>query len=257
MNRFVMLIAGAAMGMFATVASASDMKTIAAATFKLYDGNSGMCSVTFLGNDKDGALFLTANHCVDGSNLNLRRQKLDAKTLKDVLSEQVVYVKVVRSAKGNDIAILQAKDKDIKFPEKTVDIATLDEANALVVGDPVMVAGYPAAEMFAFTKGEFTGKVPAILDMDVVMYQTTVPVAGGNSGGALYGKFGDEYKLIGTTTAKRTDNDIMTYFQTAESVASMLKGFVKLPDAEKPSNKLEAPKELKNDVNPGMGIDQR
>lgn len=230
----------------ATVSFASSMKDIASSTFKLYSEDHGICSVTFLHNDNDGALFLTAAHCVDEPSLNLRRQKIDPKDLKTVLSESIYYVKAVRTSKAKDIAILQVIDKSVDFYEAPVDIATVEEAAKLSVGDPVMVVGYPAAEALSITKGEFTGKVPPIMGLSDPIYQTTAPVAGGNSGGGLYAQFGSEWKLIGTTSAKRTDNDIMTYFSTAETVNEALRGFAsKTPVATIP------------DPRAGLRIDER
>lgn len=255
MNRYVMMIAGAAMGLLSVGAvQASDMATIAAATFKLYDGERGMCSTTFLRNDKDGAFFLTAAHCVDGDGqYNVRRQTLtgvDDKEPLTVLSEQIIYVKAVKTISKKDITLLQVKDKSITFAEAPVDIATAKEAaDKLKVGDNLLAAGYPAAEAFAIIKGEYTGVIPTpFAGLEGVMYQTTVPVAGGNSGGALYADFDGEWKLVGTTTGKRVDNDVMTYFQTAKTVEDVLRGFVTTGSRDAPVVK---------ETNPGSGIDSK
>lgn len=212
------------------LASASDMKTIAAATFKLYDASGdGFCSTTFLKNDKDGALFLTAAHCADGKGFSVRKQTVDPKNLRDILSEEVVYLKAVKTLAKKDIAVLQALDKSIEFPQKPVDFASIDEANTLEIGNDLLIAGYPAALAKAITKVQFTGKIAGLasldLDADTPVYQVTGGVAGGNSGGGLYAQFGGEWKLIGTTTAMRRDNAIMSFFQTAETVAEALRGY--------------------------------
>lgn len=214
-------------------ANASSLKDITAATYKLYDGaGEGYCSTTLIKNSdgKEGAIFLTAAHCADEKGMNVRVQHIDPKNLRDVLSEEVVYVKAVKTLKTKDIAVLQALDKNSQFSVgKTVDIATVDEANTLSVGDDLLILGYPSAEAKAVTKTLFTGKVPGIeelgWDKDSPVYQVTGGVAGGNSGGGLYAKFGDEWKLIGTTSAMRTDNAIQAYFQTAETVNEALRGY--------------------------------
>lgn len=267
-----LLVIGAAIAGLVAVAvvnpaKASDLATITAATYKLYEGDRGICSVTFLKNDTDGALFLTAAHCVDGSNFNIRKQVLDPKNLRDVLSEEIYYVKAVRTLVKKDIAVIQLTNKDLKISAPTVDIATVEEAKALKTGDQLIAVGYPAASYVSVTNGTFVGKVPQVfpdLDQDTPMYQTTVPVAGGNSGGALYALFptGDDpvpgkayervegkdftWKLIGTTTGMRTDNSVMTWFQTSETVNEALKGYV---NKEKFEAKPERPSQ--------MGIDQR
>jgi S1-C subfamily serine protease len=220
--------------LFTAQAQASELKTIAAATFKLYEGSTGMCSTTFLKNDPNGALFLTAGHCVDqikdAAPLNVRKQVL-APNMRTVMSEQTFYVKPVKTLLKKDVALLQVMDKNVVFAEAGIDIATPEEATALEFGTPVMVIGYPAAQALSVTKGEFTGLIPSpfgdVFDPNLTMYQTTAPVAGGNSGGGLYAQFGGTWKLIGTTTGARTDNNIMTYFQTADTIKTVLTGFIK------------------------------
>lgn len=242
-------IAGLVVTALLSPAKASDLATITAATYKLYEGDRGICSVTFLKNDKDGALFLTAAHCVDGSNFNIRKQVLDPKNLRDVLSEEIYYVKAVRTLVKKDVAVIQLTNKDLKIPAPTVDIATVEEAAALKTGDQLIAVGYPAASYVSVTNGTFVGKVPQVfpdLDQDTPMYQTTVPVAGGNSGGALYARIGDTWKMIGTTTGMRTDNSVMTWFQTSETVNEVLKGYMNTAKFE------EAPQRPSQ-----MGIDQR
>lgn len=229
------LATAALLAMMAVPSYASSMAETAAATFKMYSGNRAQCSMTYVGSDTNGPMFLTAAHCVvDSDDLNYRVQVLDGKF--NVLSEQIVYLKAVKTLEKKDTALLQVLDKDIKVSVAPVDIALVTEANTLVIGDQVMVLGYPAAQALAITKGEFTGKVKNPFEGDLedglAMYQATAPVAGGNSGGALYAKFNDEWKLIGTTTGKRLDNDIMNWWQTAETVQETLRGFVKPATAD-------------------------
>lgn len=215
---------------------ASSLKEAADATYKLYQGNDGICSMTFVGNDEDGAIFLTARHCVDGKDLNFRVQKLNDKY--EVIGEEIHYLKVLRQVKDDDTAILQVTDKTVALAIPAVEIATPDEAKSLEFGQDLVVLGFPAADQKSVTKGNFTAKVKGVLGV-TEQYQTTVPVAGGNSGGGLYTDFcvdttpNDnnsvatcEYKLIGTTSASRIDNTIMSYFSTAEAVKRVLAGYL-------------------------------
>lgn len=225
-------------------ANASSMKEAADATYKLYEGDRGICSMTFVGNDAGGAIFLTARHCVDGEKLNFRVQKLNDKY--EVLGEEIHYLKVLRQIKDDDTAILQVTDKDVALSIAAVDLATPDEAKGIEFGQDLIVLGYPAAEEKSITKGNFTAKTKGVLGV-TEQYQTTVPVAGGNSGGGLYTKFGDEYKLIGTTSAARKDNDIMTYFSTADAVKRILAGFL--------NNTSVSP--INKDTLPGGRVDEK
>lgn len=226
---------GALLASLAVPASASSMAETAAATFKLYGASRPHCSMTYVGSDDKGPMFVTAAHCVvDEDELNYRTQVKDEKF--KVLSEQVVYVKAVKTIVKKDIALLQVLDKDIKVAVKPVDVALVTEADTLVIGDAVMALGYPAAQVLAITKGEFTGKVEnpfkGDLEDGLAMYQATVPVAGGNSGGGLYANFNGQWKLIGTTTGKRMDNDIMNWWQTTATVQEALRGFIKPATAD-------------------------
>lgn len=239
-------------------AYSSDLSSIVPATYKLHDGSDGICSMTLVKNDKNDVVFLTAAHCIgdkpeDNLGLNVRKMYLD-KDMRTPLREEVFYLKAAKTIKKKDIALLKVKASDIQFDEAVVDIATVEEANSLKIGDDVIVAGYPAAEALSITKGTFAGKVAQVfseLDKDVPMYQTTVPLAGGNSGGGLYAEFDGTWKLIGTVTGKRNDNDVMTWMQTAETVQEALRGFVKIGDTAKAE-----PMPAEN-THPGLRIDER
>ena len=220
----------------ATNVFATTLQEAANATYKLYDGEDGICSMTFVGNDEHGAIFLTAGHCVDAPKspdpkstdpevfkLNVRTQTINDKHA--VTDEEIHYLKVLRKLPDDDTALLQAASKDFTLSTAAVEVATPEEAKKMEFGQDLMVLGYPAAEQKSVTKGNFTAVIAGVLGVKE-QYQTTVPVAGGNSGGGLYTKIGDEYKLIGTTSAKRRDNDIMTYFSTADAVKRVLAGFL-------------------------------
>lgn len=247
MNKYLL---GAGIGVLALIgigqcsAKATTLKEAADATYKLYEGTDGICSMTFIGNDDQGAIFLTAAHCVDRKNLNFRVQKLNKKY--ELIGEEIHYLKVLRTIKDDDTAILQVTDKDIALGIAAVEIASPDEGNQIEFGQDLAVLGFPAADEKSVTKGNFTAKRKGVLGI-TEQYQTTVPVAGGNSGGGLYTKFGDEYKLIGTTSASRTDNDIMSYFSTIEAIKRVTAGFL--------YNTSAAPVDL--NTLPGGRVDER
>lgn len=210
---------------------AATLNEAAAATYKLYEGERGICSTTFIGNDNLGAIFLTAAHCVDGKDLNFRTQKLNDKY--EITSETINYLKVLRSSKEDDTAIMQVTDPSVTLAIHAADMAVPDDEKTLVFGQDLIALGYPAADQKSITKGNFTNKIKGVLDVKE-QYQTTVPLAGGNSGGGLWTYFCDnavpkatcEYKLIGTASAKRGDNDIMTYFSTIGAVNRITAGFL-------------------------------
>lgn len=228
------LAVGIAWAFYQMPAYASEITTIGPATYKLYGGTDAHCSMTLVKNEKDDVVFLTAAHCVDADDdtMNLRKQVYD-KDLRTVIGEEVYYLKAVKTIKNKDIALLKVKMTDVQFDEAVVDIASVDEANKLKFGQDLIVVGYPAAETLSLTKGTFAGKIPSPfseLDKDTPMYQTTVPLAGGNSGGGLYAEFDGTWKLVGTVTGMRRDNSVMTYMQTVETVHEALRGFVTTGD---------------------------
>lgn len=247
MMRYLMA-AGAALFMTGA-ASATDLQTAANATYKLYENGDGMCSAQHVKNIDEGAVFLTAAHCVDGKtadySIKIENQGTsvgpkDQQSF-EVTDERVFHVRVVRANEKSDVGVFITKSKtagaELGDP---IDIATPDEANSVKFGDDVIVLGFPAAEEKTITKGQFTGKINGVLDLQY-NYQTNVPVAGGNSGGGLYAKFGEDWKLIGTTSASRRDNSIMTYFSVNEAVWDALAGYV---NKERPADKTPATGEI-------------
>lgn len=231
--KFLSGVASAAAGLTMLVggAYASDLKTAAEATFKIYDGDRGMCSSTFYRNDPAGALFITAAHCVDGkgSQYNLRRQNVEVgATAYNVLSETVYHIKAIKTLKRDDVALIQLKDKAVTFSEKPVDFITPDEAAKIDLGTEMMAVGYPFGAELTVTKGEFTAKTPGIaqLDIDGPLYRFTATVNGGNSGGGLYAKVGDDWKYVGTVNVKmnRTDG-VAQWGTTPETIDKLLTGF--------------------------------
>lgn len=225
------IAAVAALVMLAGAAFASDTKTAAEATFKIYDGDRGMCSATFYRNDPAGALFITAAHCVDGGNFNLREQKVViGATDYEVLSERVYPLKVVKTVSRKDVALFQLKDKDITFSVKGVDFATPEETANMPIGTPIMVVGYPAGQELTVSLGEFTATTPGIgvLNIDGPLLRFTATAIGGNSGGGVYAKLDGEWKYVGTMNAIYNPSvgaGLINYGTTPATIEQLLTGF--------------------------------
>jgi V8-like Glu-specific endopeptidase len=245
---YALAAAGAFLILFVvTSVFAASLETSANATYKLYADGRGICSIQHIKNVDEGALMLTASHCIQGSkdtqySLHLENQGTsigpkDVQTL-EIKDERVFYLRILRDDPKSDVALLVTKSKtagaELSDP---IDLATVDEANSVKFGDDLIVLGFPAAEQKTITKGQFTGKINGILDTQY-NYQTNIPVAGGNSGGGLYANFSkdgvDNWKLIGTTFAKRKDNDIMTYFSVAEAIKEVTAGYMKAGETPAP-----------------------
>ncbi len=226
---------------------AASLETSANATYKLYEDNEGICSIQHIKNVDEGALMLTASHCVQAKkstfSIHLINQGTsvgprDEQSL-EIKDERVFYLRVLRDDPKSDVALLVTKSKtagaELGDP---IDLATVDEANSVKFGDDLIVLGFPAVKEKTLTKGQFTGKINGVLDTQY-NYQTNIPIAGGNSGGGLYANFPGtdgvaNWKLIGTTFAKRSDNDVMTYFSVAEAIKEITAGYMKQGETQTP-----------------------
>lgn len=224
-----------------TGAQATSLDDAAKSTYILHSADDGFCSGTIIDKDK----MITATHCTDNGRINIKQLVYDTKPDKGefpLLREEVVYMKVLRTFKDEDVALLGTADGK-PFPDsfgKPVDVASVVEVNKdLKLGTELWALGYPKIQELTLTSGMFTAKAALDIfgDGKGVFYKTTVPSAGGGSGGGLYMKFGDEYKLVGTTSAGQPSVSFMVYYSSIESVDKVLKGMVNLTPTETKTEK--------------------
>ena len=185
-----------------------------APSYKLYSNSSALCSATVVKSKKNDqgqfeTYLLTAAHCVR-PNMNIRSQVLDKKM--NVVKETVFYLKPFRVLKDKDVAVLRVLDGDNSFPVATVAPVT----EKLALGRSVWAVGYPKGFELTVTKGMFTGK--AKTPGGEIFNRATAPIAGGNSGGALYIHTDDGYVVAGVTSAHYRDTSFMNYFALLESI---------------------------------------
>ena len=134
---------------------------------------------------------VTNNHVVEGA---------DVIYIKGIKGDYSIKYKarVVVSDKSNDIAIIQIDDSKFKgFGVVPYSI----KRGMTEVGSYVWTIGYPLTtimgEEIKFTDGRISSKTG--IQGDMSMYQISVPLQPGNSGGPLFDKNG---YVIGITTAK-------------------------------------------------------
>jgi S1-C subfamily serine protease len=101
----------------------------------------------------------------------------------------------------------------------------------LKLGDPLLAIGYPKVQELTLTEGMYTGltSLKDGLDMDSLFYKTTIPITGGNSGGALIAMKGSPdwgYCLAGLATASYRDVSFMSYFSTNENLQKVVKNLL-------------------------------
>ncbi len=127
--------------------------------------------------------------------------------VKDASSIQVEYfqkgkkktfsAKVIVSDKQNDLAIIRINDPNfINIPK----IPYVFTSTIKDVGTEVFALGYPIADVMGdeikFTDGKISSKTG--IEGDITVYQISVPIQPGNSGGPLFDSKGN---LIGITSA--------------------------------------------------------
>lgn len=111
--------------------------------------------------------------------------------------KQSFNAKIIVTDKQNDLAVIQIQDTNFKG------LATIPyafHASTRDVGTDVFALGYPIANIMGaeikFTDGKISSKTG--IQGDITMYQISVPIQPGNSGGPLFDTKGN---LVGITTA--------------------------------------------------------
>lgn len=113
--------------------------------------------------------------------------------------EKLAYsAEIVVSDKQNDLAIIRIKDPAFKSLPPIPYVFT---TNIKDVGSDVFALGYPIANVMGdeikFTDGKISSKTG--IEGDVTVYQISVPIQPGNSGGPLFDNNGN---LVGITSAR-------------------------------------------------------
>ncbi len=119
------------------------------------------------------------------------------------LNEETIEAKVVAKDTQNDVAILQLnKTPSVQFSEMK-----FGDSSNVRMGDQVFTIGYPSIGVMGvkpkYTEGVISS-VTGIKD-DPTVFQTTVPIQPGNSGGPL---FNEEGEVVGLTTSSLSFNAI-------------------------------------------------
>jgi S1-C subfamily serine protease len=207
---------------------AVDLAGIEAATLMLYNNGRSVCTTQVVHSEGGETVLLVAHHCVDGGGEFSIRQ--DIKVNGKVASYTVYMADVIKQDAKNELAVLRLRDTQTVFP--ATDIASLAEVDkTLFKGAEVLAAGYPGTryakmEDLVFTDGLYVGRrasfVPSV-EVDVI--RTTIPIWYGNSGGALYAKIGEEWKLVGVASQIDPETPWMTsLFIPVDAIEKILVG---------------------------------
>lgn len=246
------ILTAAALGLLsactAAPAYASSLEEVFKSVVKIGDENRPFCSAVAVSPTQA----VTAGHCVD-SNLNdiqVKVEILDGNF--ETLETKSVYMKTLRYLKDLDVAFVEIKG-DYKF-ENYVDVATTDEATEfLKIGSDVKAVGYPMAEDLTVTEGVYTGFIKAPINMiKGGMHKTTIPITGGNSGGALIAEVADgDYKVFGLASLVNTRVSFMSFFTSTDAVQKVMVGLLDLPKDETPVSP-EEKSDLEDKIKEGM-----
>lgn len=193
------------------------LKQAAEGTYRMYHGNSFICSGVFVKSTDKEDLFMTAAHCGGGKPLSITLDKFDDKFKK--ISSQIFYLKPVRTLKRLDIMLFKLMDSSGEF--NVSPIAEQKEADLLEFGKPIIAIGYPKGLEITMTRGDFMNRVKPlirILDQEEPVYKVSIPFTGGSSGGAVWVKTELGYKIVGLVSHGWTDVSFMGYVSTAKSI---------------------------------------
>lgn len=164
---------------------------------------------------------LTAKHCVKGTDVvTLDMFDEESGALVSTLQQ---YYDVERSG-PKDLALIKLRDTKTIYP--TVSIAN---SIKLETGDETYVVGWPFGKYKMLTKGLYQSIVRDPYDKDDKEPDTFIlasaPVAGGNSGGALFQKTPHGYEVIGITSmsAQRVGFPQMSLWVPLSDIQDFLK----------------------------------
>lgn len=112
--------------------------------------------------------------------------------------KNIYKAKVIVTDKQNDLAIIQIQDSKFNALPR---IPYVFSSNIKDVGSDVFALGYPMADVMGneikFTDGKISSKTG--IQGDITVYQISVPIQPGNSGGPLFDNKGN---LVGITSSR-------------------------------------------------------
>lgn len=251
----LIVAAFAALCLMSPAATASTLEDIIGATKILYSSAGSQCSLQFVRSDEDGDYVVTANHCVDSKNAKVEYTFLD-RQLNDEwkpISATEFWLKLVsqKAADYGDVAVLRLLDETHEFP--IVDVCTIEEYEALSIGDDVTAVGFPVgmSHDLYISEGRFLGEAPAPGGETTAKgrwLKTSASVDGGSSGGALYMTDSEgAYCLLGTTSFKDPGTTApMSYFSHPENLQTVLRGVLERPVVAVGANAEESVRDILN-----------
>lgn len=131
---------------------------------------------------------------------------------------EVIKAKVLAKDSQNDIAVLKLSQS----PSTQIPDLNFGDSSKVRPGDKVFTIGYPASSILGKNQKITDGIVSSItgVEDDPTMFQITVPIQPGNSGGPLFNESGE---VIGVTTASLSLNAIRSLGAVPQNVNYAIK----------------------------------
>jgi len=131
---------------------------------------------------------------------------------------EVIKAKVLAKDSQNDIAVLKLSQS----PSTQIPDLNFGDPSKVRPGDKVFTIGYPASSILGKNQKITDGIVSSItgVEDDPTMFQITVPIQPGNSGGPLFNESGE---VIGITTASLSLNAIRSLGAVPQNVNYAIK----------------------------------
>jgi S1-C subfamily serine protease len=131
---------------------------------------------------------------------------------------EAIKAKVLAKDSQNDIAVLKLSQS----PSTQIPDLNFGDSSKVRPGDKVFTIGYPASSILGKNQKITDGIVSSItgIEDDPTMFQITVPIQPGNSGGPLFNESGE---VIGITTASLSLNAIRSLGAVPQNVNYAIK----------------------------------
>ena len=139
-----------------------------------------------------GFLFSSSNFIVTNFHVVKGSKSIEAK----LLNGQTIMAEIVATDKNNDIAFLKLNS----IPELNIGKITLGDSSKVRVGDKAFTVGFPLSNILGDRPRYSEGVINSISGAgnDPKLFQISIPIQPGNSGGPLFNESG---KIIGMVTS--------------------------------------------------------
>lgn len=190
----------------------------------------------------------TADHCVEKQESTTIT--IDTKDRAKLIGTQEIVADVIQHSSEKDLAVLKVRRENVGL--KGAIIAETEPTE----GERVYTIGYPLGLTRTVTEGFFGGFMSFDKKMDFdsygngrEVYRATPAIYGGNSGGGLFWKQGERWKLLGISDAGFPAFFVAGFYNTQKDLNKLVDMAVKSDIDRSEKETKEASKAIKTDLN--------